>query len=159
MHDLIDSILSLPIGVRAALLLSIIFLLWLILTKPILKILSIVPWILKKLFWHIYIFFEIPISMLHRKYGNGFGVIDQGLTSFSEKICNFMDILRKKMIYPKTIFGKQCFVVYLILCAYLIIPIWTHLDEKPFTFWYQSYIDKETSVVDWMDSKGWIKDK
>ena len=96
MHDLVDSILSLPIGFRVALLLGIIFLLWLILTKPILKILSIVPWTFKKLFWHIYIFLEIPISILHRKYGNGFGVIDQGLTSISEKVCNFMDILRKK---------------------------------------------------------------
>ena len=63
------------------------------------------------------------------------------------------------MIYPKTIFGKQCFVAYLILCAYLIIPILAHLNEKPFTFCYRSYIDKETSVVDWMDSKGWFKDK
>lgn len=94
--------------------------------------------------------------MLHRKYGNSFGVIDQGLTSISEKICTFMDMLRKKMMHPKTIFGKQFFVVYLILCAYLIIPILAHLNEKPFTFWYQSYIDKETTVIDWMDSKGWF---
>lgn len=96
MHDLVDVILSFPVGVRVVLLLGIIFLLWLILTKPILKILSILPFFLKKLFWCIYFFLEIPISMLHRKYGNSFGVIDQGLTSISEKICTFMDMLRKK---------------------------------------------------------------
>lgn len=157
MYDLVNGILSFPVGIRLALLLSIVFLLWIILSKPVLKILSILPWFFKKIFLGIYILFEIPISILHRKYGNEFGVIDQGLTSISEKICTFMDMLRKKMIYPKTIFGKQFFVVYLILCAYLIIPIFAHLNEKPFTFWQQSYVEKETYVIHWMENKGWFE--
>ena len=55
MHDLFKIFISLPVGARLALIFGIIFLVWLILAKPLLKIFSILPWIIKKIFYCLYI--------------------------------------------------------------------------------------------------------
>lgn len=54
MHDLFKIFISLPVGARLALIFGIIFLVWLILAKPLLKIFSILPWIIKKIFYCLY---------------------------------------------------------------------------------------------------------
>ena len=80
MHDLFKIFISLPVGARLALIFGIIFLVWLILAKPLLKIFSILPWIIKKILYCLYILFEIPISILHSNFGGLFGTVDQGYT-------------------------------------------------------------------------------
>lgn len=157
MNDLVNSILSLPVSLRLTILLTIMLLLWLILGRILLKLFSSVPWILKKIFLLIYMLIEIPISSLHRKYGNSFGCIDQGLAFTFKKICSFLGQLLIKMKKPKTILGKQLLVIYLILCAYLLIPLCCNFTEKPFTFWQKSYIEKEKEFIEWMEDKGWFE--
>ena len=146
MHDLFKIFISLPVGARLALIFGIIFLVWLILAKPLLKI-----------FYCLYMLFEIPISILHSKFGGMFGTVDQGLTLISDKFCTFIDNLYKKMRRPNTIFSKRLLVVYLVLCAYLLVPVFANLTEKPFTFWQNYYVEKETGVIHWMENKGWIE--
>ena len=157
MHDLFKIFISLRVGARLALIFGIIFLVWLILAKPLLKIFSILPWIIKKIFYCLYMLFEIPISILHSKFGGMFGTVDQGLTLISDKFCTFIDNLYKKMRRPNTIFSKRLLVVYLVLCAYLLVPVFANLTEKPFTFWQNYYVEKETGVIHWMENKGWIE--
>lgn len=157
MQDLIDRFLSLPVGGRAAIFVGILFLLWCILGRLILKILSILPWLLKNFFVGIYTVIEIPISILHKKYGSIFGVIDQGLTSITKKVYDLMDSLYLKTKKPHTIYAGWLLIVCLVIVAYLLIPIAANLREKPFTFWQQSYIDKETVAVQWMEDKGWFE--
>ena len=155
MRDIIEAFLSLPIGGRATIFVGILFLLWGILGRTILKIISILPWLLKKLFFGIYILIEIPVSILHSMFGSIFGKIDQGLARFTEKFCDVMDKWYGKMNKPKTINSGRAFAVYLVIATFLLIPSVANLTEKPFTFWHESYVKREAVVVQWMDDKGW----
>ena len=157
MYYLINNFLSMPISVRATIFISILFLLWCLFGRIILKFISILLWILKKLFLGIYILFEIPISILHSKFGSIFGIIDQCLTTSAEKVCNFMDKLFRKMNKPKTTYRKHAFIVYFFISAYLLIPTYTNLTEKPFSFLQETYVKKESAIIQWMDDNAWFE--
>lgn len=157
MYYLINNFLSMTIGERAAIFVGILFLLWCVFGNIILKFISILLWILKNIFLVIYILFEIPISIFHSKFGNIFGVIDQHLAINTEKICNSMDKLFKKMNKPKTIYRRRACVIYILISAYLLIPTYTNLTETPFSFWQEAYIKKETAVIQWMNDTGWLE--
>lgn len=157
MRDFIEAFLSIPVGGRAAIFIGVLFLLWCILGRVILKIASILPWLLKKLFLIIYMLLDIPVSILHSKFGNIFGEIDQGLAKVTEKFCDFTDKLYGKMSKPKAVYNGYVFVAYLVIASYLLIPIAANLTEKPFTFWQESYVKKEAAVIHWMEDKGWFE--
>ena len=147
MSEFVERFLSLPVGVRAVLFGGFLLLSWLLLARPLLKIFSIVIWLLKKIFLGLYMLLEIPISILHSKLGSVFAGLDQGLTRITEKICTFMDKCCEKMKKPKTTFGMQAFIAYLVVGAYLLIPVAANLTTNSFVFWQQSYIEKEISVI------------
>lgn len=157
MTYIVKEVLSLPIGGRAAIFFGSVLMIWLIFAKPLLKLLSIVPWIFKKMIWYLYMLLEIPVSISHRKFGGIFGAVDQGITIFFEKIHNFMEKLYQKIHNPNKLFRREIFIIYLILCAYLLIPVWANLTEEPFTFWQSTYEKNEMSIVQWMIEKGWIE--
>ena len=157
MRALADAFLEVPIGGRAAIFIGIIVLLWCVFGKLILKLASILPWGFKKIFIWIYMLLEMPIGALHSKFGGIFGGIDQGLANISESVCAFMDKLLRKMNRPQTIYRARFLVAYLLLLAYLIIPMCANLTEKPFTFWQKSYIKSETKAVEWMNDNGWLE--
>ena len=157
LNNLISDILSLPVSWRAVIFFGVLFFLWLLFAKSLLKIVSIVPFLIKKIILGLYYIFEFPISALHKYFGGLFGVLDRGLASISKKIYDFIDKLYNKMRFPKTLLKKQLFVVYLFLCAYLLIPMWAHLTEKPFTFWQQKYIENEECIIEWMKDNGWFE--
>lgn len=156
MRGLIELFLSIPVGGRAVVFIGLLFVLWCIFGRFILKFVSILPWLLKKISIGIYILLEIPISVLHNKFGGAFGEIDQGLAAVTEKVCAFMDKWYEKMHSPRTIYCGRGFIVYLVIVAYLVIPIFTNLTEKPFTFWQESYMKNESEFFQWMDDKGWL---
>ena len=68
-----------------------------------------------------------------------------------------VDAIGIKMNKPKNINRKLAFMVYLVVCAYLLVPVAADLTGKPFTFWKESYIKKEVAVIQWMDDKGWLE--
>lgn len=76
MMGIVKYYLSMPTPIRAAVLMLIILLLWAILGKKILFILSIIPFGLRFLFKKAYIVIEFPLSMLHRKLGGIFHKIE-----------------------------------------------------------------------------------
>lgn len=157
MHNLVQAFLSVPVGGRVTIFTGVLFLLWCTLARPILKITSFLLWLLKKLFFGIYMLLEIPVSALHSMFGSVFGGMDQGLTTGTEKVCDFLDKLFKKINKPKTIYSRWLFIVCVVIGAYLLIPIAANLTEKPFTFWQEPYIKKEMAVVQWMADKGWFE--
>lgn len=156
MHNFFETFLSLPVGGRAAIFIGIIILMWCVLGQILLNIASVLLLPLKYFFMGIYMLFEIPVSILHKKFGSIFGKIDQGLTTVTEKLCVFTEKLRNKMKNPQTIYRKWFCVAYLIIAAYLLIPIAANLTEKPFTFWQEAYVKKETAFIQWMDDNGWF---
>lgn len=157
MHAFIKAFLLIPVEARVTILMGILVFVWCVFGKLILKIVSVLPWLLNKLFLGGYMIIEIPISILHSKYGSVFGKIDQGLTTGTEKACCFMNKLFKKMKNSKNIYTGRVIVLYLVIVAYVLIPYFANLTEKPFTFWQDWYIEKELVVYKWMDDKGWLK--
>jgi hypothetical protein len=159
MRDIVDGLLLIPVSWRAVLFFGALFFTWLIFGRLILKLLSIVLWLFQKVFIGLYQLLEIPISALHRKFGTSFEIIDQGLTTFAEKVCAFTEMIYGKMKKPESILGGKLFGIYILMCAYFLVPLWANLTEKPFTFWQKAYVKNEASVVSLMERKGWIDGK
>lgn len=157
MRNLVEVFLLMPVSIRAVTFIVVLFLVWCILAKPILKIISILLWIFKKLFFSIYVLLEIPVSILHSKFGSIFEEIDQGLTTGTKKVYDFTDKWFRKMSRPNTLYHKQTFLICVVICLYLLLPITLGVTEKPFTFWEETYVRKEASVIQWMNKKGWLE--
>jgi hypothetical protein len=153
MHDAILSFLELPVAVRCTLFLGVVLILYWIFGKLALRLLSLVPWLLKKLFYGLYCLIGITVSALHRVFGGIFGKIDQGLANAAERLCSFCDKFNEKMKKPKTMFNGRAFLIFLALGAYLIIPLILELNENIFTFWQESYLSREASVIEFILSR------
>ena len=153
MLEAIHGFLELPVAVRCTIFLGIVLILYWMLGKLALHILSLVPWLLKKLFYGLYCLLGIPVSALHRAFGGVFGKIDQGLATAAEWLCSVCDKLHAKMKKPKTMFNGRAFLIYIALGAYLLIPLGLELNEGIFTFWQESYLSKEASVLKFIISR------
>ena len=153
MQDIINSFLELSIGVRFTIELSVYVVLYWIFGRLIFKILSVIPWALRRLVYAVYFLFDIPASALHHKYGGVFASIDQGLATISGKIYEFMDKCQKVLSKPKTIYGGKVFLVYIFVAAYLLIPPMIDFNEGIFTFWNEGYLEHEAKWVEWLTSR------
>ena len=154
MRDLLDAFLHLPIGIRATIVSGTVFLLYWIFAGLVLRILSIIPWLLLKLTQGLYQLLEIPVSALHKLFGNAFAWLDRGLTSFAESACGFFERLHKRMKQPKTVFRGTAFLVTLVLCAHFLIPVFADLTERPFVFWQDAFVERESAVIVWLEYRG-----
>jgi hypothetical protein len=153
MHEAILSFLELPVAVRCTLFLGAVLILYWMFGKLALRVLSFVPWLLKKLFYGLYCLLGVPVSALHRVFGGIFGKIDQGLANVAEWLCAVLDKLYAKMKKPKTMFNGRVFLIFLALGAYLLIPLSLDLNENIFTFWQDSYLSREASVIEFIVSR------
>lgn len=156
MREIVNAFFSLPVSERVAILVGIAFLLWCFLARPILKIASIAPWLLKKILLLLYMLIEFPVSWLHRIFGGIFGGIDRGLATVTEKICNVLDMLFRKMYKPETIYGGWAFLLCLVIVGYLLIPMKANQTDKFFVFWQNSYLQKEREAYWWLHNQGWM---
>lgn len=155
--DIVELFTSWHINIRFAITLGVIVILWIVFAKLLLKALSVIPLLIKRILIWLYLLIEIPIGALHHSLGEVFGSIDEKLASFSDKATSFLEEMQNKMVNPNTIGAKKVCTVYIIILAYLIISMWANLSGKPFTFWREKYLVYETKVIDFIDSSGWIE--
>ena len=154
MRNLLDAFLYLPIGIRAAIVSFTVFLLYWIFAGLVLRIFSIIPWLLLKLTQGLYQLLEIPVSALHKLFGSAFAWLDRGLTRYAESTCGFFERLHNRMRHPKTVFRGTAFLVTLVLCAYFLIPVFADLTERPFVFWQDAFVERQDSIIVWLEDRG-----
>jgi len=156
MRNLLDAFLYLSIGARATVIAGFALLMWWIFAGLAVRILSVIPWLLLKLFHGLYKLLDIPISVLHKTFGSTFEWLDRGLTTGTEKACGFLDNLYKRMKTPKTVWRGKAFLVFLVLAAYFLIPVLANLTDRPFVFWQDGFLEREASVIVWIEEREWI---
>jgi hypothetical protein len=150
MRDAIYAFMELPVGGRAAIIFGIILLLYLIFARLILRILSLIPFLISKLVYGLYVLLNIPVDALHRAFGGLFGGIDQGLAAGAEGIVSASDKVYTALHKPKKIYGGWAFLIYVILGAYFLLPLVTGLHGSLFSFWQESYFVKERGLIDFI---------
>jgi hypothetical protein len=128
---------------------------WWIFGKRIQQVLTFIPFLLKYLTIAIYYFFELPISALHKSFGDVFSTIDQKLADFANKVTTTFEKYRQNLRKPKPYRGIA-FCIFLVMAAYLIVPQKVGLHGKEFTCWNESYLESEAHVIDSIYERGWV---
>lgn len=146
----------LPFWLRAALILFlVIVLLWLALGKIILKILSVIPFLLRKVCWYIYLILETPVAMLHKKFGSVFGKMDNALSHAGERVDTVMQAWYKAWHFPDKIHFGRLLLIYGVCVIFVVFPSFVNIDNKFLSFGERTYTHYETRFASWMEKKGW----
>lgn len=133
----------------------VIVLLWLVFGKIILKILSIIPFLLRKVFWYIYLILETPVAILHKKFGSVFGKTAHALSCAGERVDTVMQAWYKAWHFPDKIHIGRLFLVYGVCVIFVILPSFVNFDNGFFSFGERTYTNCETRFASWMEKKGW----
>lgn len=152
MNSAFYGFLELPVGIRVIIVLGIILVLYSIFGGLLYNLLSIIPFILHKLVYGLYLLIEIPISVLHKSFGGICSDIAQSIAFGFSKICSLFNKFYNVLHKPKTIYKKQAFFIYLIFTTYFLMPIILDLQLNIFTLWQKSYIMYETKLVSFIES-------
>ncbi len=146
---IINKFISFPTWIRAAVLLLIIMvLLWRVLRKPILWILSVVPVLMRKVFRGIYLLLEMPVAMLHTRFGAGFYTIDNGMAQAGEKVDKFMEYWYIRWHSPKEYRLGVNLLVYGVCILLIAIPSLAHSDNVILGLAERIYIGGETFIME-----------
>lgn len=148
MDEFINLFLLLPIGVRFSILLIVPLIVWCIFARLIMKLISIIPFVIKRIVLLIYFVIEFPISKLHKMFGQTFYSIDQGVSNWFDKLSTTIEKVFQLLNKPKNLYKDKAFIIYILFAAYLIIPSLIGFNSKPFTFWYNFYINLESSIIE-----------
>ena len=156
MYDIFVSFLELPIGVRFTVFLSVLLVLYWFFGRMIYKLLSLIPLLLKKLSYALYLLLEIPVSILHSSVGGVFSTIGQGMSTVFGKVHSSLDRCYNALRSPTTTHGGKAFLIFLLLGVYLIVPNMAGLYTDIFTFWEDAYLEQENRVVTFVEGMDWF---
>jgi len=99
---------------------------------------------------------EIPISLLHKIAGGVFSSIDQGLSSATRKMYMGLERCFNSLYRPRTTHRNKALIIFIILCAYFVVPALAGVESNVFTFWEDNYLRYENRVVEFIESRHWF---
>lgn len=131
MITIMDAFMTLPVWGRAAILLGLFFLiLWRMVRKVILRILSVIPFLTGIVFRGIYLFPEWVVSVLHKRCGGYFFHIDNWLSHGAEQIDNRIGKWYKAWHYPGQYSFVRMLFIYLVCVILIGVPSFTKAENK-----------------------------
>jgi len=151
-----DLFLSWPLWGRAALVLGFFLLIILLVRVPLLKFLSLIPFLLKWMFRMVYLLLEWMVSLLHKLLGGTFYRIDNGLATFGKHVDGWLDhwygAWNKSKSNP-----YSALVTTAVLACYLcvVLPSALHMDEGWQTRGWFAYLRAEDAFTEWIENQGW----
>lgn len=149
---------SCPLEGRAAIALVLILLFLLLVHKPIFKILSLLPFLLKRVFRVFYLLLEWPVFALHKSLGGVIYRVDNGLAACGEKIDIWLERWYKAWYEPKS--WRKYAVVMVMVCVacYLSIvaPIAFHVESDSWKAkGWAVYLYAESTLANFLEEHGW----
>lgn len=139
--------LSMPTPIRAAVLMLSFLLLWAILGKKILFILSIIPWILQWIFKKIYTLVELPFSTLHRRLGGIFYGIENRLSKVGKGIDKNIFKWYSFWHNADTNYFGKVFLICFIMLIYISLPQFIKTEHIIINFGEKLYLAGESNIV------------
>ncbi len=154
----LDVFLSWPLWGRAALVLVTIWLVLLLVRVPLLKMLSLVPFLLKWIFCVVYLLLEWPVSFLHKLLGGMFYRVDNGLSAVGKRVDGWLERWygtwnRSKSWNP---YAALMTVAALACYLYIILPPVLHMEEGGWqTRGGLAYLRAEDAFAGWIADQDW----
>lgn len=153
-----NNFFSWPLEGRAAIALAVLLVFLLLLHTPVLKILSLLPFMLKGIFRVLYLLLEWPISALHKFLGGAVYRIDNGFSACGKKIDTWLECWYGAWHTPKS-WGKYaavavaaCGVCYLSVIA----PDYFHVETDNWKATGRAvYLQTESALTSFMEEQGW----
>ncbi|MCL2146553.1 MAG: SH3 domain-containing protein [Synergistaceae bacterium] len=123
MTDILVRIMQWPLAARVALLLLVVWFIWLVFGKLLIRVLSIVPFCIQYIMLALYILLDFPLSMLHHKFAGLFANIDISWTGIMRNAYAVTNSWYNNWKRPK----KRYSAVMLLLLG--IVFMWTVLPS------------------------------
>lgn len=97
--------------------------------------------------------FELSVSYLHKKFGSGFGTLDNSLSAGGGKIDDILKMWYGAWHSPKEVRMSRQLLIYILCMGVVLGPALFKLDEK-WRMGENLYITGETSVINWFKQRG-----
>lgn len=155
---LLDSFLSLSLWIRVGLVLLTTVVLLLLLRIPLLKVLSLIPFLIRQLFRAVYLLLEWLVSVLHKLLGGMFYRIDNGLAALGGRVDSWLSRWFGAWNKPQSWKRYAAVVAVAAAACYLfvIVPPALHMDDGDWQNRGQSiYLRTEGAFIDWLEDSGW----
>lgn len=149
---------SWPLWGRAALVMGALLLILLIVRIPLLKIISLPPFLLKQIFRFIYLLLEWLVSVLHRLLGGAFYRVDNGLAALGEQTDTKLGRWYEAWHNPKSWKPYAALTVTALTLCYLfiVIPPTLQIEEGGWqTKGWAAYLWAEDTFIGWLAEHGW----
>lgn len=156
--EILTEFLSWPLWGRAALVLGSLLLVLLIVRVPILKIISLLPFLLKQIFRLIYLLLEWLVSVLHRLLGGMFYRVDNGLAAFGEQTDTKLGRWYGAWHNPKSWqpYALLMTMAFVLCYLFIVIPPALQIEEGGWqTKGCATYLWAEDTFVGWLEEHGW----
>lgn len=154
----LNDFLSWPLWGRAALVMGSLLLVLLIIRIPLLKIISLFPFLLKQVFRLIYLLLEWLVAVLHRLLGGAFYRVDNGLAAFGEQTDTKLGRWYGAWHNPKSWRPYAALTVTALTLCYLfiVIPPTLQIEEGGWqTKGWSTYLWAEDTFVGWLGEHNW----
>lgn len=153
METFLSLFFSIDIRIRAAVLIGLfIIFFWWFLGKAIIRLASVLPYLLRVVFKGVYLLIEVPICWIHDRVGSFFYSIDNGLAGGGKKIDSFLGRWYTCWRNPKSRHIFLSIAIYCVLLFWICIP--AHTDEVDVqSFSGQGvYLCAENKLMHWLET-------
>jgi len=119
-----------PLWGRAALLIAIVWLLWLIFGRLLIRAAAIAPLALRSVIRGLYWLMDLPLSILHSRFAGIFIGLDWGWTEIHHSIDNRISGVIKFFCKTKSYFRVHALVLCVVIGALIVLPGLFGLEDK-----------------------------
>ena len=154
----LNDFLSWPLWGRAAFVMGSLLLVLLIIRIPLLKIISLLPFLLKQVFRLIYLLLEWLVAVLHRLLGGAFYRVDNGLAAFGEQMDARLGRWYGAWHSPKSWrpYAALTFAAFTLCYLFIVIPPTLQIEEGGWqTKGWSAYLWAEDTFVGWLEEQSW----
>ena len=137
----------------------IVIIFWILLVRKILFVLSVIPFLINKIFRLCYLIVELPISFLHRRFGTLFYKIDNGMSAVGKKIDSVLESWYHRWHSSKKKHLVAAGILYILLIfIVVIVPTFAKSQESPLKLGESLYMKGEFLCVKWLETNGWYNE-
>lgn len=148
MSYILKFFLQLPLVIRAVIVLLMILMVWKSFRKVFLKIFSIVPFVIRKIFHGIYLLIEAPIDFAHRKWGTSFYALDNGMSKLSKVIDDKLENWFEVWYSGAKKHGGRLLLLYVLCILWIGIPSFIDINSGVLTKGESIYLYCENKIID-----------
>ena len=130
MEEILKIFFELPFVPRVAICLISLIIVWAIIGKFIFWILSVIPFTLSRLFVLCFRILEIPITVLHKKYGTVFYKIDDRINDIGDKGYNILNGWYQSWHFKYKFKLGRTFLVFLICFIVIVVPYFVSFQSE-----------------------------